>query len=216
MTCKHCCGADMLFDLASAEKEMKSFEKRGPGKITKRLLRKMGFVEGEGKSVLDVGGGVGAAQWHFLRKGAIQTTDVDASSGYLKVAKHYAVANGFKNQASFIMADLIDVKDQLESHDITVLDKVICCYPDYKELLGVATEKTKEVLALSFPLAGPVGRAVARVGALYMKWKKNPFRAYSHPPQEVHDFIESKGFELREKGWQFPFLVRVYVRSTPL
>lgn len=210
MTCRHCCGADQVFDLKSAQKEMKSFQKKGASKSTKKLLYLMAKYNYSGKSLLDIGGGVGAIQWEFFQFGGAQTMDVDASQGYIKVASDYAQKNNFN--ARFEFGDFNDVSEKIDQHDFVTLDKVICCYPDYQLLLGNALSKTNEVIALTMPIGGPISKFFAFLSRVYMKIKGNPFRTYVHDPKKVHDFIESKGFQLSEKGSQLPWLMRVYER----
>ncbi len=212
MSCEHCCGADMLFDLKMAQKELRYYKKRGPRKTTKKLLSLLSGYDQRGKSLLDIGGGIGAIQWEFVRNGGIKTTDIDSSSGYIDVASDYAIE--IKHQdASFKMADFNEVQKEIGRHDFVSLDKVVCCYPEYKNLLGNALDKTGTALALSMPLGGWISNLFAQFSKIYLILRKNPFRTYIHSPQQVHDFIESRGFRLSEKAMSFPWLVRVYERA---
>ena len=212
MSCDHCCGADMLFNLKSAQKELRSYKKKGPGKSTKKLLSLLSVYDQKGKSLLDIGGGIGAIQWEFVRNGGAITADVDSSSGYLAVASAYAKEIHHEG-ASFKMSDFNDVHDEFARHDFVSLDKVVCCYPDYEKLLGNALNKTGKVLAMSMPLGGWLPKFMSQFTKLYLVFKKNPFRTYIHSPKKVHDYIESRGFRLAEKAFSFPWLVRVYERS---
>src|SRR5210317_2078811 len=99
MTCNHCCGADRLFDLKGAKKELKKYKKKGPGKSSKRIISFIFANDTLGKSLLDIGGGIGALQWAFFKQGGIKTFDVDASLGYLNVAESYAIENGYMDKA---------------------------------------------------------------------------------------------------------------------
>ena len=212
MGCEHCCGADRLFDLKSAQKELRSYKKRGPRGSTKKLLSLLSVYDQKGKSLLDIGGGIGAIQWEFVKRGGNKTTDVDSSSGYLSVASDYAKEINH-NFSSFIMSDFNDVHKELGRHDIVSLDKVICCYPEYKNLLGNALDKTDTVLALTMPVGGWVSKILAQFTKLYFILSNNPFRTYIHSPKMVHEFIESKGFSQSGKAFSFPWLVRVYERD---
>jgi len=212
VSCEHCCGADRLFNLKSAQKELLSYRKKGPRKSTKKLLLLLSGYDQKGKSLLDIGGGIGAIQWEFVNNGGVKTTDVDSSSGYLSVATGYA--REIKHEAaSFRMADFNDVHEEVDRHDFVSLDKVICCYPDYKKLLGNALDKTGTSMALSMPLGGWISKFMNQFTRVYLVFKKNKFRTYIHSPKKVHAFIESRGFRLAEKSISFPWLVRVYERS---
>ena len=211
MSCDHCCGADKLFNLKSAQKELRSYKKKGPRKSTKKLLSLLSGYEQTGKSLLDIGGGIGAIQWEFVKKGGIKTTDVDSSSSYIFVASAYAKQIDH-HLASFELSDFNDVHEKINRHDFVSLDKVICCYPDYEKLLGNALNKTGTALAMTMPLGGWIPNLMKQFTNIYLFLKKNPFRTYIHSPKKVHSYIESNGFRLSEKSLSFPWLVKVYER----
>lgn len=212
MTCDHCCGADRIFDLKSARKELKKYKKKGIGGATKKLLNGLAPFNLKGSTLLDIGGGIGAIQWNFLNRGASHTTDIDASSGYLEVAKSYAEEKQFSDKTAFMHGDFIDLSDQLDVHSFVTLDKVVCCYPDYKLLLSNALSKTEDVLALTFPMDNWISRLLATLGALFTKLIRNPFRPYIHPSKGIHDFILAHNFSLSFSEISFPWHVRVYKR----
>lgn len=214
MTCNHCCGADMLFDMKSAQKEMKRYKRKGVKKVTDKLLKLLFQQNIKGSTLLDIGGGVGAIQWRFLKNGGKATIDVDASQGYLNVAKSYAKENYILDKTQFYHGDFIDVADEIDSCDFVTLDKVVCCYPDYKSLLSLALQKCDRAIALSFPFGGPISKGVALVMKLYLYIKRNPFRSFIHAPEEIEKFILSSGFEIAKKSTSFPWHVRVYKRKT--
>lgn len=211
MSCEHCCGADQVFDQKSAQKQLRSYKKKGPRKSTKKLLSLLMGYEQRGKSLLDIGGGIGAIQWEFLRNGGRKTTGVDLSSSYISVASDYAKEIDH-HDASFECSDFNEVHNKLERHDFVSLDKVICCYPDYKKLLGNALNKTGTALALTMPIGGWISNLLNQFTNIYLCLKKNPFRVYIHSPQKVHSLIESHGFRLSENTLSFPWLVRIYER----
>jgi len=212
MTCKHCCGADQFFDLKGAQKKMKKFKLKGAGKITKRLLKTLLLQGVNGKTLLDIGGGIGAIQWIFLENGGEKTTDVDASTEYLKVAEAHAIENKMEENTQFIHGDFIDRSDEIQKHDFVTLDKVVCCYPDYKSLLGLALDKCNETIALSFPVGGPISKFVAIFENIYFYFKKNPFGTYIHSPKEIESFILDHGFQKVKKSISFPWHVQIYRR----
>ncbi len=210
MTCIHCCGADKLFDLKGAQKEMNKYKKKGAGKSTSKLLKLLSLQDLNGSSLLDIGGGIGAIQWRFLLGGGANTLDVDASSGYLEVAKSYATEHGFMEKAQFMLGDFVDRSDDIRAHDFVTLDKVICCYPDYRSLLERALKRCNKTILISYPLGGPISKMVAYLNKIYFYFKKNPFRTYIHTPAEVEKFIASQGFYPVQKSVVFPWHVQVY------
>ncbi len=212
MSCDHCCGADQLFDLKSAEKEKKKYLKKGPRGVTRKLVDQLSEFRGSTSTLLDIGGGIGVLQWHFLERGGQSSTQVDASSGYLEVARHLAEEKELEGKSQFLHGDFVDIADQVKPHDWVTLDKVVCCYPDYHQLLHLATEKSNRYLALSFPMGGPIARFIRLFGVLYMRIKNNPFRPYIHPKKDLEKTIESAGFKPVVKTTHFPWNVQVYER----
>jgi magnesium-protoporphyrin O-methyltransferase len=212
MTCGHCCGADQLFDLKGAQKEMKKYRKKGPGKSTKTLIETLFSRNTENKTLLDVGGGIGALQWYFLENGGLYTKGVDASRGYLHVAGQYAKEKGWKEQTSFLFGDLVNHAKNLTAYDFVTLDKVICCYPDYEALLTSSLEKCTGTIGVVYPLGGLLPKLLIQFNRLYFYITKNPFRTYIHSPKAIREFINSHGFTMVSKKISFPWHVQVYQR----
>jgi len=214
MTCKHCCGANDFFDLKGAEKKLRQYKKKGPDKVTSRLIE---FFRAEydfhDKSLLDIGGGVGAIQWEFLRKGGKATINVDASNGYQVVAKDYAYELGFAEKVNFVFGDFVEKSSEVMETDFVTMDKVLCCYPDYQSLLENAIKKCRKSIMISYPLGGFLAKFYAKVENLYFAFKKNPFRTYIHSPQKIEGFIANHGFEITKKSISFPWHVQLYKKT---
>ncbi len=213
MTCKHCCGADQLFDLKGAEKELKKYKKKGPGKVTRKLIELLKKEDDlNGNTLLDIGGGIGAIQWGFLENGGKSTIDVDASNGYQHVAKTYAKELGFEEKAKYVFGDFVDQSAAIDEVDFVTMDKVLCCYPDYEGLLKQALLKCKKSILISYPLGGMISEFIAQLNKIYFYFKKNPFRTYIHSPKQIEKFIIDHGFEVKYKSISFPWHVQVYQR----
>jgi magnesium-protoporphyrin O-methyltransferase len=118
---------------------------------TKLLLQAIRSLRLRQAELLDIGGGIGAIH-HELLEDAVQTaTHVDASSAYLQEAKAEAARRGHGRRVRFIHADFIDVASDLLSVDIVTLDRVVCCYPDFRRLLKAAAEHSRHALAFTYP-----------------------------------------------------------------
>jgi len=213
ITCEHCCGADLFFDNKAAKKQMRTYLKKGSKGVTKKLIKAIQSKENKNKSLLDIGGGVGAVQWYFLQKPDTTTTDIDASSSYLKLAQEYAQKNNWEKRAKFIQSDFIDYANQLKIHDIVTMDKVVCCYPDYHKLLTLALSKSKHTFALSYPMGGYIAKFIAEIENFYLNLKKNPFRPYIHSPKAIRELITSQGFVNVYRSTKFPWHIEVYERT---
>jgi len=210
MTCKHCCDADRFFDLKGAKKELKKYRRKGAKSATKKLITFLNELNVSEKTLLDIGGGIGALQWNHLKQGGASTTDVDASSGYLKIAREYANENSWTEKSNFLAGDFYGDIGQIQKHDIVTMDKVICCYPDFKVLLQKAMDHCNETLALSFPIDGPISKFLSFFVKLWMKLNGSTFHPYIHEQKEIENLIHSGGFKLARSGFTFPWSVRLY------
>ena len=213
MTTAHCCGAEKIFDYKNAQKELKKYLKKGPGKSTKRLINSLSNYDKSNKSLLDVGSGVGSIMWDFLENGGSNTTDVDASTAYLETAKKYAQQQNWEDRVTFQQGDLTDTINNGQVFDFVTMDKVICCYPDYQLLLQKAMKQCKDVLAITFPIGGPLAHFFNSFTHLYLIIQKNPFRTYIHPFKEIEKLIVENGFEIKSKQISFPWRIWVFERQ---
>ena len=212
-TQEHCCGADSFFDAKTADKDYRKFKKKGPSGATARITQQLSDLDVKGKSLLDIGGGIGALQWWFLEHGGDQTIDVDASSGYLAKAKKHAAEKGWEASTQFVQGDYVDAANQVGQVDFITLDKVICCYPEYEDILRLSCEKSSGYISLSYPVDGVISRAIRAVGDLFLSLKKNPFRPYIHPVKDVRDLFQQNGYERVAHGFVFPWHVETYKRA---
>ena len=206
----HCCGADLLFDEKTAKKQYKNYLKKGPSTVTKKLIDQLS-TQNTGKTLLDIGGGIGALQWWFLNNKGYSTIGVDASSGYIALATEHAAKHGFEHKTTYIKGDFTEVAPALPEVDTLTLDKVICCYPNFKNILESASQKAN-VIALSYPMDGIIASAFRGLGVLYMKVKKNPFRPYVHKVSEVRSTMKNLGYKRTNHNLSFPWNVETYVK----
>ena len=213
MTCKHCCDADLFFDSKVAKKDLKKYRKKGAKGATKKLIDVLSRFNREGKSLLDIGGGIGALQWDHLEKGGQTTSDVDASGGYLLVAEEYSNEKGWLGRTNFIKGDFVESEIKPGAHDLLTLDKVVCCYPDYQKLLSKCMENCNEVLALSYPMDSIIAKFLSLFGRAWLKIKGSSFRPYIHSRKEIEATILAGGFSIVENTRSFPWTVQVYQRN---
>ena len=210
MTCSHCCDTNKFFDAENASKELKKYVKKGPTGSTAALLKAVSSLDKENKSLLDIGGGIGILQWEFLKQQAISVTDVDASRGYLEMAKSIAREFNYEDKTNFREGDFNDLANELEPHDFVTLDKVVCCYPDYNKLLNNAMSKSKSYLVLSYPLSNVISKALNWATRIYFKFKRSDFKTYIHSSRDIQKLIIANGFEQIHRSIKFPWNIQVY------
>lgn len=195
MSCIHCCGADKLFDEKSAKKDLKRYLKKGPRKPTRLLTEALKKQSLKGLSLLDIGGGIGPIPLELIPKGIAKVLDIDASVGYIYVAKSESEKRGYSDIIQYQMGDFVDESSQIEPYDIVTLDKVICCYPHVDKLLKTSLSKAKKYYGVVYPQTNWVSRFMAILINLTMKFKKNPFRTFIHSTELVDNTIQKAGFK---------------------
>ena len=151
MVCRQCRGIEDFFDEKWAASELKGYRKRGPRKSTPMLVDAIVAGPLDGQSLLNIGGGVGAIQHELLKAGVGAATAVDASAGYLKVAREEAERQGHDNRIHYLHGDFVGHAATVEPADILTLDRVICCYHDVEKLVGESSRRAAEVYGLVFP-----------------------------------------------------------------
>src|SRR5262249_11203081 len=102
--------------------------------------------------------------------------------------------------------------EELASADVVVMHRVVCCYPDYGQLLGAAADHARRLLVFTYPPANFGLRLFVTVANLWMRLPRNPFRTFAHPPAALRATVERRGFELvaqRRRGlWKGMAFVR--------
>jgi len=194
MPCNCCEITDNTFNEEEARANLKDYRRRGPAKQTRLILSAVRSLGLKQASLLDVGGGIGAIHHELLKDVAGEATHVDASSAYLKVATEEAKRQGHEAQVKFIHADFTDVASELPQADVVTLDRVVCCYPNFRGLLKGAAEHSRKAIALTYPRETWYMRVGLRVINFFQWLRRDPFRVFLHPVHEMNALLNAKGF----------------------
>ncbi|HAW51530.1 MAG TPA: hypothetical protein DCX54_04250 [Flavobacteriales bacterium] len=214
MTCQHCCGADKVFDDKEALKQRKRYHKNGPRKTSRLLIEGIKAHLNDEKSVLDIGGGIGAVHHELLKSGLGSATQVDASLSYLEEARQESERNRFQDKTTYLHGDFMDLSEEIDIHDVVVLDKVICCYPYVTELLSKSISKSNSMIALVYPKSNWIGRIIIVSGNILFWIKKNPFRVFLHSNEHVRSRLITEGFDRLYYKVTYPWNIEVYKRNS--
>jgi magnesium-protoporphyrin O-methyltransferase len=195
--CNQCQGLENLFDKRFAERDLAAYRRKGPSKQTRLLLKALRELGVKGRTLLDIGGGVGAIQHELMKSGLDASVDVDASSSYLSAAREEAMRQGYADRAQYLHGNFIDLAPTLESADIVTLDRVICCFPDMQAMVSLSVAHAKHFYALVYPRDSWWTRLGGRVGNAMLALQRNQFRFFVHPAQQVDALVRQAGFEPR-------------------
>src|SRR5688572_16023398 len=105
----------------------------------------------EGATVLEVGGGVGEIQIELLKRGAASAVTLELSPAYDDEATQLLREAGLEGRVERRLHDIAEDPEAVEPADVVVLHRVVCCYPDYERLLGVAAQHARRLLVFSYP-----------------------------------------------------------------
>lgn len=195
MPCNCCEIENNTFTEASAKANLRDYRRRGPAKQTRLILEAVRSLGLKDAALLDIGGGIGTIHHELLNDVAREATHVDASSAYLMVATEEAKRLGHEAQVKFIHADFTDVADELPQVDVVTLDRVVCCYPNFRELLKAASSKSRQAIALTYPRETWLSKVVVKAANLIQRIRRDPFRVFVHPVAEMEALLNKEGLK---------------------
>jgi magnesium-protoporphyrin O-methyltransferase len=163
-------------------------------------------------TLLDVGAGIGALTFELLEHGMRGAVAVDASAGYLAAAKEEAARRQRVDAIAFRHGDFVAIASELPVADLITLDRVVCCYQDYKSLLAEAVAHTTRGLAVSYPRDRWFVRLGVRLENGIRQLRSRSFRTFVHPVEEMQRLIKGAGFELARQSQTVGWSIDVYVR----
>ena len=213
MPCNCCEVTDNAFSESEARADLKQYRKNGAANQTKLILEAIRSLGLKNAALLDVGGGVGAIHHELLNDVAREATHVDASSEYLKVASEEAKRLGHADQVKFIHADFTDVASELPQADVVTLDRVVCCYPNFRELLKAASSKSRAAIALTYPRETWYMKSALAVMNFIQRLMRDPFRVFVHPVAEMESLLSSEGFARTSIRRLFVWEMALYQRT---
>lgn len=186
-----------IFDAKLALKDFKRFKKKGPTRSTRKLIdaivkSKNGDLKD--KTLLDIGGGIGAIGLTLNEIESVNVTNVDVSLEYLKKAEEEVTLRGFKDRFEFINADFLLTSDNLSTADIVTLDKAICCYQDFQALVRTSVRKSKNVYGIVIPRNTWWVKSINGLGNFVRMLTGNNFRTFVHPVDRIKEIIIDSGF----------------------
>jgi len=213
MTCPNCRDVEKTFDDGTAQRNLKDYRTKGPGKTTRLLLEALKSADIQGLTLLDIGGGVGVIQHELLKEGATSVIAVDASPAYLQVAQQVAARQGHKEHITYHHGDFVELAPQLPQADIVTLEKVICCYPDMEALVSLSSSRAGKFYGVVFPRDTWWMRIGGHLINLSFRLQRSAFRFFVHPTKEIEAVVRTQGFQRRFYRTTFMWQVIVYARE---
>lgn len=196
MVCPHCEGADEVFGYGYAKRDLKAYREKGASKTTNVMLGALRDWGVTGKTLLDIGGGIGAIQHELIASGLQSAVDVDASQAYITMATQEAERRGHREKIEFKHGDFVQLAPDLNPADIVTLDRVVCCYPDMHALIDLSSKLAQQAYALVYPRDNFLTRnGIHLLNFFAFRLSGNPFRTYIHDTEAVDKIIRGNGLE---------------------
>jgi 2-polyprenyl-3-methyl-5-hydroxy-6-metoxy-1,4-benzoquinol methylase len=180
--------------------------------VSRSLLALLEDAGVAGRSVLDAGSGQGGLAVALGERGAASVTGVDLSPASVAVAERATERAGVP--ARFAVGDASTA--QLAPHDVVVLDKVVCCYPDVDALLANTVSAARSVLAVAMPHSrGPRGALARALVGAENGWRRltgDPFRAYVHDEVAIVRTLQQHGLTRTRARHRWTWHIATYER----
>jgi 2-polyprenyl-3-methyl-5-hydroxy-6-metoxy-1,4-benzoquinol methylase len=214
VSCAQCVGIQQEFGDSRARKELRRYRKKGATGTTRMLIDAVIQHGIEGRSFMDVGGGVGIIQHELMGVGAASGVSPDASPAYLAAARTEATSQGYADRMTYLEGDFVELAPDLPEVDIVTLDRVLCCYHDMPTLVDTSASHARGVYGVVLPRDE---RRLMRFGIavlnLIQRLRRRPFRVFAHPRVEVERRLGELGFSRVYHGTSFLWRVLVFTRA---
>ena len=169
------------------------YRRMGPDAMQREMLSQLEAMGLNGRTLLDIGCGVGVLHQTLLERGAIRALGVDLAPKMLDHARERARVKALDDRVEYRLGDFVEMEGEIDASDLTLLDKVVCCYPDAEGMLEAAARHTRVALALVYPRKHWLGLLSNRVWNLVYRVLGSEFRSFVHDPGAVHGCLEGAG-----------------------
>lgn len=203
-----------FFDESRARRELAAYHRRGPGPTTRRLLAGL-RAETVAGTLIDAGTGSGVIVFELLKSGIASAVGIDLSPGSLSVASEEAARQKMADRITWQEGDLTRLAASLPSADVVTLDRVVCCYPEFRSLLEAAASRSRRWVAFSYPHDRWYVRATVWIGNWWLRLRGSGFRAYVHRIPDMDMVLRETGFVMVHQAGNLVWQSSVYRRERP-
>ena len=118
-------GLDSQFDEGYSSGQLAMYRKDGLGRralVLVEFLQQRGL---EGKTVVDIGSGIGALHMELVLAGADHAIGVDASASNVAAARELAEEMGVADRVEENQGDFVELQESIPAADIVALDRSV-------------------------------------------------------------------------------------------
>lgn len=189
---------------------LKRFRRKGLAKEQKFLVQGITQASLHDKTILEIGSGIGSLHLNLLQQGAISAVGVDIAEGMIEKARSLATDLGLEARTRYYVGDFVTMNGEIPESDITILDKVVCCYEEVDKLFEKSIAKTKEIYALSFPRDTLVIKFLFKTQIVVSTLFRFSFRPYWHNWEGICQKVLSHNFDEIYRNKTIIWTIRVY------
>ncbi len=209
-----CCAATTThFDDQFVENEISKLRTVGPHVATRRLLDALVDCGVRGLHMLEVGGGTGTITLGLMSHGVKSCTFVEIVPAFLSATATRASKERCAERINFIGADFVAIHAQIDTADIVVMDRVVCCYPHAESLMNAALTRCSRYFGISYPKDSLASRLDTLIKNRRRRRARNPFRTFVHPEKNIRGMVTDAGFEQRFSASSPLWRMAVYERA---
>ena len=193
-----CCspkGYQWVFNERSARGEAKRYRRKGLDATSRRIVDFLKAQGVEGRTVLEVGGGIGAIQIELLKVGAARAVSVELTPTYEDVAGELLREAGLEDRVERKVMDFAQADGQVARADIVIMNRVICCYPDMPRLTGAAADHAQQLLVMSYPKRTWWTFIGLTIANSLLSLTRREFHIFLHPPKKIIATSKEHGLE---------------------
>ncbi len=213
----NCCrvpaGLDEIFNDRMARADARRYLRRGLPQRARRLLVAIQNTTAlHGATMLEVGGGAGGLTVELVRAGVARAQLIDASPAYVGEARRVAGESGVADRIDIRHGNYAEAGTPVDGAEIVIMDRVVCCFPDWRSLLERATRQPTRVIGLTYPRGRTWVSLLVRAVNAGMRLTRRTFRMQHHSPAALHSYLESTGFRPHVAGHRGMWEVLVATR----
>jgi magnesium-protoporphyrin O-methyltransferase len=183
------------FDKRYAQKELERYHQHGLKNNSKPLFKLIERLNLQGKSLIDIGGGIGSLSFELIKKGIVKSTLVDISEAHIITCEQESIRMGIQHRIHCLQGDFLEKMIEIPAADLVVLDKVICCYAQYEHLIRNSVNKSKKWYAFSLPKDVWWVHVSQGLEKLWNRLKGKSFPTFIHPVKDIVGIMASSGFQ---------------------
>ncbi|MGH2428402.1 MAG: methyltransferase domain-containing protein [Candidatus Limnocylindria bacterium] len=185
-----------------------------PAEVSRLLFEQIARLGVGDRTVLEIGCGYGRLLVGTLLGGARAASGIELDPDAVEEAVERASRAGVADRCVLLVGDGAAIR--LGSHDIVVLDRVICCYRDADRLVDRTLAAADHAYALSVPesrgLLGVRNRLRYGIEGKWDRLRGNE-RTYLHDVRRIERRLVAAGFRRHAAEQLGKWYLGVYVRG---